>query len=272
MSYAVNSPNLCETAAPALQLYTVRQELEADPRLTLARVRALGFRAVETGPLPAGRTAREMDEELREEGLRVVAVHCDLPVGEQIGHAITQALTLRSTTLIWHGWPRSPAYDSVQGVKSLAASCNRVREVALANGLRFGLHTHWWEFEHLDGKPIYQHLVQALHPEIFFEIDVYWAKVAGTNPARLIAELGARIAFLHLKDGPAVHGVPMTALGEGVVDIPRILGALRTPTQLVIEMDELAGDKFQAIERSYWYLQRMLSENQLFEQGGTEPK
>ena len=47
------------------------------------------------------------------------------------------------------------------------------------------------------------HLFDALDPDVIAEVDIYWAKVGGVDPAALVAELGERAALLHVKDGPA---------------------------------------------------------------------
>jgi sugar phosphate isomerase/epimerase len=99
-----------------------------------------------------------------------------------------------------------------------------------------------------------------LAPEIFLEIDAYWVQTAGLNPASVIAELetsGRRVQFLHLKDGPATQGQPMTALGDGVMDFSAILNQLKRPTQLVVELDECATDLFEALHRSLQYLETL---------------
>ncbi len=105
----------------------------------------------------------------------------------------------------------------------LAETCNKVADLVNEHGLEFGLHTHWWEYEMVEGDYPYQVLHELLDRRIFFEIDVYWAQTAGMNCVHIIEELRPRISMLHLKDGPAVHGQPMTALGQGVINFPPIL-------------------------------------------------
>jgi sugar phosphate isomerase/epimerase len=70
----------------------------------------------------------------------------------------------------------------------------------------------------------------------------------------VLAEMMTRVGSLHLKDGPAIHGEPMTALGRGVLDLPRILRALPRPVDCVIELDECATDPLEAAHDSLRYL------------------
>jgi sugar phosphate isomerase/epimerase len=60
---------------------------------------------------------------------------------------------------------------------------------------------------------------------------------------------------LHVKDGPCQIEAPMTALGEGVVDIPGIVAAGAGSTEwLVVELDRCATDMVEAVRKSYQYL------------------
>lgn len=238
----------------ALQLYTVRHALERDAEETLRQVREAGYQAVETAPLPPGLSAQRLGALLRELGLHVAAAHTELPLGEHRNQVLDEAAELGTSRIVWSGWPRDPAADSLDGYRRLADRYAEAASVAREHGLGFGLHNHWWEFELLEGAFPYQLLHQRLPSEIFFELDVYWTHTAKQNPVTIIAELGPRLALLHLKDGPAVHGQPMTALGEGVVDIAGALRAASPAADWVVELDECATDPMDAARRSFRYL------------------
>ena len=238
----------------ALQLYTVRHALARDPEGTLRSVREAGYHAVETAPLPPEISVRRMGELLRDFGLTVTAAHADLPLGARQAEVLGTLSELGATRLIWHGWPRDPECDSVEGFRRLASRYGEAAAVAKANGLSFGLHNHWWEYEPLEGVLPYRFLHETLPPEIFFELDVYWVRTAGKDPVDIVRELGSRIMMLHLKDGPAVHGQPMTALGQGEVDIPAILRATDPAVTGVVELDECATDPLEAARQSLRFL------------------
>jgi sugar phosphate isomerase/epimerase len=245
----------------ALQLYTVRNQLARDPAATLRRVRDIGYRTVETYPFdPAAPeiSVKKVAELLNELELQVVAMHCELPIaGASLTGVLEAAAAFNCKRAIWHGWPKREEFCSVEGVRALVARYNQAHALAREHGLELGLHNHWWEFELLQGVYPYQIFHELLHPEIFFEIDTYWAQTAGRNPASVVRELGPRVKLLHLKDGPAIHGAPMIALGGGVLDFPSILGALAKPVDLVVEFDECATDIFTAIDQSLGYLRRL---------------
>ena len=243
--------------AAALQLWTVRNAFAADADGALSLVKATGFSAVELAPLPPDLEPARLAESLTRRGLAVVSIHGDLPTPESIGRWADLARECRCTKLIWHGWSRDPRFDSLAGVRDLVAGCNAAATLVRDHGLAFGMHNHWWEFEPVEGERPIRLLHEGLNPDIFWQLDVYWAQTAGADPATALAELGPRVRSIHWKDGPCTHGRPMTALGEGKVDIPRILRALTHPADWVIELDECATDPLEAARQSRVYLESL---------------
>ena len=71
----------------------------------------------------------------------------------------------------------------------------------------------------------------------------------------MVRRLGSRAPLLHIKDGPCEMEAPMTALGEGVVDLPSVIAAGAGSTEwLVVELDRCATDLTEAVRKSYQYL------------------
>ncbi len=238
----------------ALQLYTVRDALTADFARTLQQVAAIGYRAVESAFLPAGMTFPAAAQQINAAGLEIIAAHCELPLDDQQAAVLAQMATLGCRRLIWHGWPQDPEYSTLDGIKRLAARYNAANRVAQTNGYIFGLHNHWWECEPVDGQLPYQVLLAELDPTIFFELDTYWARTAGLDPAAILRELGDRAPLVHIKDGPAVKGAVKAAVGDGVMDIPAIATAATAADYFIVELDDYAGDMLEAVARSYHYL------------------
>lgn len=241
----------------ALQLYTVRHALAADPSATLRRIREAGYEWVETAPLPPDLSTPHLASLLRDHGLSVSSVHCDLPLGDRQNQILDDAERLGTHRIIWHGWPKDPNCESIEGLEMLL---NRYTAAALAaktRGLQFGLHNHWWEFEPIQGIYPYQWMHRQLPEEVFFQLDVYWVQTASMDPVQILKELGDRVRMLHLKDGPAIHAQPMTALGDGVVDIRALIHSPQDTWAWVVELDECATDPMEAARRSLNFLQNL---------------
>ncbi|HLY68423.1 MAG TPA: sugar phosphate isomerase/epimerase [Puia sp.] len=254
------------TAKIALQLYTVRKELEKDMASVFHRLAAIGIKTVETAFWPPKVTERDAAKKLKEAGLKVSSCHIEIPVGNKKAAMLQTAEIFDCKEMIWHGWPEDKRYSSLDGTKELIAVYNEASHFAKANGLRFGLHNHWWEYRNrVGGRFVYEWLLDGADKDIFFEIDTYWVKVAGQDPAKIIEKFGDRARFLHMKDGPATwndslpkdNPDPMVALGKGVQNFPAIVKAADHNIKwMVIEMDVVATDVFIAIQESYDYLLR----------------
>ncbi len=238
----------------ALQLYSVRDALARDFAETLRRVAEMGYTAVETAFLPEGMTLDEASTQLRAHKLRPIAAHVDLPLGEMRASVLQAAEAFECTRIVWHGWPRDERYGSLNGLHRLADDYNAANRFAKSRGLQLGLHNHWWEMQLVEGVLPYRFMHDHLDADVFFELDAYWTLVAGLDPVAVARELGPHLQLLHIKDGPAKLGEPMTALGTGVMDIPALLLACAHSDYVIVELDECATDMLGAVAQSRHYL------------------
>ena len=253
-----------EPANIAVQLYSVRKEMEKDMMGTLKRIADIGFETVETAFWPKEVSVKQAGQFLRDAGLSVCSAHIELPEGAQKTAMLEVAKELGCKKMIWHGWPEDIRYGSLTGTKQLVDVYNKANRFAKDNGLQFGIHNHWWEFRNKAGKRfVYEVLLELLDRDIFFEIDTYWVKVAGHDPAAIIKKFGKRAPMLHIKDGPAVwresladdNPDPMVAVGKGTQNFPAIVKAANGNTEwMIVEMDKTTTDVFEALQESYTYL------------------
>ncbi len=91
-----------------IQLYTLRTQLEADPRGTLRRLVEIGFAGVETAFFAGEFCRNRAAQLLKEFDLPVCAAHCALPVGGQEQDFLELAHTFQCQRVVWHGWPMDP--------------------------------------------------------------------------------------------------------------------------------------------------------------------
>jgi sugar phosphate isomerase/epimerase len=255
-----------EPAKIGLQLYTVRNQIKDNIEDTLHKVADMGFEAVETAFWPDNISVKQAGKNLKDAGLAVSSAHVELPVGDKRNAMLEIAETFNCKKMIWHGWPEDKRYSSLDGTKELVNIYNEANHFAKSNGLQFGLHNHWWEYRNkINGRFVYEVLLESVEPDIFFEIDTYWVKVAGHDPAEIVAKFGKRAPLLHIKDGPAKwsdslpadNPDPMVAVGKGTQNFPAIVKAANGNTEwMILEMDKTTTGVFEAIQDSYDYLVR----------------
>jgi sugar phosphate isomerase/epimerase len=237
---------------PALQLYTVREQLPGDRKDVLARIAAFGYGAVE--PFNVLSDPEGLRDDLAAAGLSVSSVHA-IPSGEQAEAVAGAAQTLGTDTIIvpYLDPARFADADSVQAV---ARELNDMASFAADYGLRLGYHNHDFELSSLiGGRPALEVLADALDDRVVLEVDTYWAAVGGQDVPELLGRLGERVRYLHVKDGPAVSRDDfMTAVGSGRLPVAEILAACPSAQWHVVELDRCATDVLTAVGDSLAWL------------------
>ncbi len=238
----------------AVQLYTLRAEAARDFAGVIERVGRAGFAGVELAGLH-GMAPAELKRRLADAGLAIASAHVPAPIGDARERVLDEQEALGVKTLVVPFVPPD-RFKTLDSIRVVADEIAESHQNARARGMALGYHNHWWEFETAhDGKCAHEILMGQLDPDVFVELDTYWTRVGGRDPAEVIAELGARVRLLHLKDGPADgFKSPMTAVGSGTLDFPAITAAGRDVHWHIVELDACATDMFEAVEKSYRYL------------------
>jgi len=239
------------TPAAAVQLWTVR-ELDDFPGV-LREISEIGYVAVEPFGLHGLRPAslRGLIDDL---GLQVCSVHQPFPAGPEARRILDESAELGAPVLAWSLEPEEFASPELiaRGVERVNSGAANAR----AYGMRIAYHNHWAEFTNtFDGRSAYQVLLDYLDPDVLVELDMYWTQLGGADPARVVGELGDRVRFLHVKDGPAdTPSAPMVPVGAGSLDIPAILLANPAVAWHIVELDRSEMGTMRALRESYRYL------------------
>jgi sugar phosphate isomerase/epimerase len=237
-----------------VQLYTLRDA--GDDLLTMVpKLAAMGYEGVELyGGQLTGLDPAEVLDVLGEAGMTVSSAHVGLGPDGTVDEAELDRLQAVGVDTVIN--PMIPELSDPGAVAATAEQFAAAAAQLRHRGLTFGCHNHFWELKPLDdGRPALLHLYEQLDPAVVAEVDVYWAQVGGADAAALVAELGDRVRFLHVKDGPADDpGAPMVAVGSGVVDIPAILQANPAVEWHLVELDQCATDMYEAVAESRKYL------------------
>jgi sugar phosphate isomerase/epimerase len=236
----------------ALQLYSLRETAADDLAGVLKRVAHAGFRGVEFAGF-YGHGAEEVRKIMDDLGMTTCSVHGAFPSEETVAGIVETAQALGFTRHVaGFGADRFATRDHVLAA---AEQAQKAAELLKPHGLTFGYHNHWWEFEGgIDGMSPHALFMQNA-PDVFAEIDTYWVKVGGADPAAVVSGYGSRAPLLHIKDGPGDRQQAMTAVGDGIMDWPRVIGAASDATEwLIVELDRCDTDMQEAVAASCVYL------------------
>jgi sugar phosphate isomerase/epimerase len=242
------------TAPLGVQLYSVRESMSQDFDGTVREIAKMGYTGVEPAGFPEGVTPGQAKKLFDELGLTVTSAHSPMPLGENKQKVLDTMAAIACPHLVCP-WIDPVYFSSKEKMKELAEILNQANEIAIENGMKFSYHNHDFEYALLDGSPAIYTLEEYLNNSIGFELDTYWIHVAGQDPAKVTARFGERSPLLHIKDGPGNRKSDMTAVGDGVVDVPAIIRAGEPHTEwLIVELDRCATDMMDAVAKSYKYL------------------
>ena len=189
-----------------VQLFSLRDEMKADPVGALRKTLELGYRYLE--PLndqadrDPGLGCGVSDETLADlrasHGAGLCGAHMS-PLSPEAVPAIAARQRALGNRNIVKGFMLCTGYDP------LMRSCEELNRIGRGlvehdmNPLLY--HNHYHEFQLLDGKEVLYHIAENTDPAYLrFELDVAWAKRAGRDPLREMAYFGERLRLLHIKD------------------------------------------------------------------------
>ncbi|GAB4098165.1 sugar phosphate isomerase/epimerase [Sinomonas halotolerans] len=233
----------------SIQLYTVRKSLEEDLPGTIRRLAGIGFTQIE--PYRFAARAEELAQAMEENGMTAPSGHAPL-LAEDQDEILSAAQRLGIGTVIDPHVPEA-RWKDLESIRETAAQLNAAAKKAAEYGLRVGYHNHWWEIENpIEGRTPLEHLADHLDPEVVLEVDTYWAAVGGQDPVALLARLGERVKFIHIKDGPITREPSeQLPLGQGRMPVLDVIAAAKGLEAAVVELDDFDGEMFEAVEQSF---------------------
>jgi sugar phosphate isomerase/epimerase len=239
------------TNPPAVQLYSVREQMKGGRAAVLRRLAAFGYGAVEPYDVRTDPAALRAD--LDQAGLVACSVH-GMVLGDGADEIFRGAQTVGAGTVIVPKAPRERFADA-GSVADLARDLNRAAARAAGHGLRLGYHNEVYEVAHrIGGRTALEVLAGSLGDAVVLEVDTYWTAVGGQDVPALLRRLGDRVRYLHVKDGPVTPDGPHTAVGRGRMPVAGILAACPAAEWHVVELDECATDMLAAVGDSLSWL------------------
>ncbi len=243
-------------APVAVQLYSLREEAAADFGAVIDHVGRMGAVGVELAGFH-GMAPAEVRSRLDAAGLVAASSHVGDPSPDALARTLDDLLAVGCTTAVLAFLPPA-AFTDADAVARSAETINAAAAAAHSRGMTFGYHNHFWELQSMIAdRPALLDLFDRLDPAVVAELDIYWTRVGGADPAAVIGALDGRVRLLHVKDGPADDPkAPMVAVGSGVVDVAGALRASDAVAWHIVELDRCATDMATAVHDSITFLVR----------------
>lgn len=209
------------------QSWIVREEIGKDLAGTLKKMGAMGYNSLELcspagyaklgfGPLEK-LSGSELKTIFKDNGFSCVSCHYGLSElkdhgQERIDYA--KELGLTQMVISSFGLPKDAKLDDW---RRAAEESNKIGELTRKSGIQLGFHNHNGEFEQLEGKLIYDVLLEELDPSLVKMQFQVWVVSIGYKAADYFRKYPGRFISAHLYDWSG-KGEEMVPLGKGVVD------------------------------------------------------
>jgi len=202
-----------------LQLYSVRDDMRANPDSAVMEVGAMGYKFVEAAGYGDGKfygmSPADFKALVEKSGMQFLGSHC--------GQALPDSAHWDSTMIWWDNavaahkeagvkWIVQPfmggdAYHSLDVLKKYCDYFNAIGEKCNAAGIRFGYHNHDREFSQIDSTTIYDFMLQNTDPaKVMFQLDLYWITIGKGDPIAYFDKYPGRFELYHVKDEKELGG------------------------------------------------------------------
>jgi sugar phosphate isomerase/epimerase len=231
----------------SVQLYTLRSLLQNDLEGTLSALAGIGYRSVELAGT-YGRSATEFRQILDRNGLNATSSH--------IGIDGDLDKTIADAKILGHKYSAVPyvRFNTIAEWEDFAKRLDAASRAFADAGIRFGYHNHNFEFTAIDGVRPYDVLARLTNPHYcHFEVDLYWAVVAGADPVEIYRE--RPVLQWHVKDRGADGG--WADLGTGDIDFPSIFHETAPEIREYIVEHDNPADPLKTAEVGFNYLRNV---------------
>lgn len=241
------------------QLYSVRDKMSKDPIGTMKSLASMGYTQFESYSKDPywGMSAAEAKRFFKEIGVDVVSTHMGVP---DINEAAAEKA--KEVGLKYLISPYIGPQKSTDEWKKRAEEFNKAGELCKKYDLKFGYHNHGYSFETKDGVKGQDLLLQNTDPRlVIFELDIYWAEVAGEDSIRHFEKYAGRYELCHVKQLATRDPKPaQQVLQGGLLDFPSILKAAKKSgvKYFMVEQEQYAGDSLDAMKENAAYMKNLV--------------
>lgn len=260
-----------------IQLFSVRDDMEADPVKTLTALKEMGYDGVELAGT-YGMSAVEVKAILDEIGLELVSAHVGPDLLEQEEILADYAATGMKYIVI----PWFPAPKDEKELENAVAKIRGIAERCRAHGMQLLYHNHDFELETVGGRCILDAYYEDIPADLLqTELDMCWVNVGGKEPAAYLRKYTGRAPVVHLKDFTGSKSANMYSLidsedgqagasttfefrpvGYGRQEVPELVKAAENAGShwLIVEQDEpaMGFSRMRCAEMSVRYLRSFL--------------
>jgi sugar phosphate isomerase/epimerase len=240
----------------ALQLWSLKDEVNRDFATTASHVADIGYRYVELAGF-GNLNPVQAQKALATAGLKAISAHFLLPrLRKEINQVIDEAKLFGFKQIVCPSLP-TEALTSKQSCDLISKELQDIGAHLRSHQLTFAFHNHAKEFNVLDGRIALDLIFDAIAPKnLASQLDIYWVFFAKVDCNQCIRQLGRRIVSLHLKDGfLSEKGTRDTCeIGAGKVPFEQIFETIETigcVENYVVEQEDFKSTPLESVKKSF---------------------
>lgn len=246
-----------------IQLYSVRDEMKADPLGTLKLLAEMDYRYVEHANYKErkfyGFSASEFKIVLNDLNLKMLSGHTVMrkqhwdetkkDFTDEWKYTVEDAATVGQQFVISPSMEEGfrTSYDDLKGFMDVF---NRCGELCKKSGMQFGYHNHDFEFsQKLNGRSMYDIILDSTDPKLVIQqLDTGNLFNGGATALDIVTKFPGRFASMHVKDEILSSGsnekYESTVLGTGVAQVKKVIDIGRKSggtVHFIIEQEAYQG-------------------------------
>jgi sugar phosphate isomerase/epimerase len=231
----------------AIQLYTVRQDMEKDPSGTLKKLSEIGYKYVEHANYHDRKFYKyppaEFKKLLEGYGMQMPSGHVQMlpndydfsknDFADKWKYTVDDAATAGQKYLV-SPWLDDSLRKNMKDFKAYMDVFNKSGELCKKSGMKFGYHNHDFEFTtKIDGELLYDLILMNTDPALVAQqLDMGNLYNGGFKAIDVARKYPGRFELMHVKDEiPAKEGTEKyesTVLGKGIVGTREVCNIGRT--------------------------------------------
>jgi sugar phosphate isomerase/epimerase len=234
----------------ALQLYSVRQDCEADFAGTLQKVAKMGYEGVEFAGY-YGHEAAQLKTMLDDLGLKCAGTHTGLDSlqGDNLKRTAEFNLALGNKFLIVP-WIAPETYATKEAWIETAQKFAGISSQAKELGALVGYHNHDFEFStSYDGQNLMEIFARNTPEDVVVQLDTGNAIHGGGDATQVLRYHPTRARTIHLKEYS--HANPNALIGEGEVPWQSVFEVCESngaTDWYIVEQESFAGTPLEGVE------------------------
>lgn len=269
-----------------IQLWSVKDFMEKDPKKTLADLASYGYGQIESFQGDKGvfwgMKPKEFQDFLVSNGTKCVSAHCnsqfalDDSLLDEFKKLVDDAASIGIEHLIN---PYLGFLKTKDDFKRATDGFNKLGEICKASDIRYAYHNHHYSFQDLDGEFPQDIMMTGSDKDLVdFEMDIYWVNVAGQDPVEWLEKYPGRFKLSHIKDrynqakvaeieakeeaNPGFGVNTSCVLGKGRLDFDKILDVAQKQgmKKWIVEQERFDGmTSMEAMEKDSEFMKQYLS-------------